>query len=91
MFLIHSNALATGNMISSDDDQVTTDYGCLAVVPITVNFGFNEVYEHLSSTESVMSYDTPRNINTIDIKITDQYNNTLDLQSPVTLIFRAFY
>ena len=91
MFLIHSNALANSNMVSSDDSQVTTDYSVLAVVPVSVNFGFNEVYEHLSSTESIIRYQQPRNINSIDVRITDQHNNNLDLQSPVTLVFRAYY
>lgn len=90
MFLIHSNALANGNMISSTS-TVTTDYSVIAVVPVSVNFGFNEVYEHLSSTESIIRYQTPRNINSIDVRITDVNNNDLDLQSPCTLVFRAFY
>jgi hypothetical protein len=92
MFLIESSTLASNNMVSSLPGNAPSSKSVFATVPVDVFFGANQSWSDQGNLEqSRITYDAPRNISRVDIKITDQDHNTLDLQSPVTLIFRIYY
>lgn len=84
--LIHSATLGQGNTLSSSQRGLHV----IAMVPIRVPFGFNEVYdESIESSKIIMDY--PRNVETIDIRITDQHNQSLNLNGEVDLFIRIYY
>lgn len=89
--LVESARLAPSNLISSGTDGVSEDYNVIACIPITVSFGYNEIWVQETTEQSKVLYDQPRNITDIDIRLTDLNHNVLDLQSESTLIFRAYY
>lgn len=91
MVLVESNRLGRNNMLSSFSGTIASDKPVVACIPITTLFGDNEIYEHLSSEETRITYDTPRAITNIDIKLTDKDHNILTLQTPCTLVFRFYY
>lgn len=91
MFLIESTTLAPNNLVSSFPSNATSTKNVIANVPVDVVFGNNQTYEYTGYEDSRIVFSARKNITNIDIKITDQNHNDLDLQSPCTLIFRVFY
>jgi len=91
MFLIESSTLASNNMVSSLPGLAPSSKNVIAIVPVDVFYGANQVYHDQNSEQSRVSYAQTKNVSDIDITITDQNHNSLDLQSPCTLIFRVYY
>ena len=92
MFLIESTRLAPSNLVNSAEDSVSVDKPVIAIIPVTVAFGYNEVFVDQGNLEQTrVTYHNPRNITAIDIRITDSKHRVLDLQSEVTLIFRVYF
>lgn len=92
LFLIESQTLAGNNMVSSLPNLAPMNKNVIAVVPVDVFFGSNQVWSDQGNLEqSRVTYSQPKNITNIDIKITDQNHNSLNLMSPCTLIFRVYF
>lgn len=87
-----SSNLAYGNSITTHDEEGSKNGDILATIPITTPWGTNTIFQDSSGgLQSSITYDPPRNINSIDICLTDKHNKPIEVHHHNVLIFRAFY
>lgn len=84
---VHSRRLIEGSSV-----EVTTEYDdvenrfkrvpfmgdTVKTVPVNVGFGFQMVYENEDPTD-LITYESPRNLQVVDIELRDTNNRTIDL------------
>lgn len=85
---LHSVALAPGNSF----DENGNIHSCCIGIPVVAPFGGTVVFECKVDALCEITYPTPRNIQTIDIKLIDRFGKTIDLQgSNVKLDLRLWF
>jgi hypothetical protein len=85
--LIKSDKLANGNMLDSKQNEDSV----FAVVPVDVSFGLQNVYHDTGLSESSHTTFAPRNLSSIDIELTNQRGEPVDIQGEVVLVLKAYY
>jgi hypothetical protein len=93
MFLLESNAISSNNTLTSiSTNNRGSSSNVFCAIPVTAPYGAVNVFNDQGFLEQTrVTFDSPRGVGLIDIKITDENGNTLYLESPSTLIFRIYY
>lgn len=86
---LFSNSLSSNSCIQSDKKNTSL----LGIIPCAdVSFGDHITYNYNGVSESfIQIYPTVRSINSIDIELKDEENNTIAITSPVIMVFKCYY
>ena len=86
---IHSAKLAQGNTITSNSEQLDI----FAVIPVDVSFGINQVYHSglTGELDTSIFYGSDRNLQHIDLRLTDERGKPVHLMGSFTLILKMFF